>query len=210
VSLGGNKEYYEAALAITRHNRRQLFELQKKGLDLYKTNQSSLARNNERKTEAIFNKMLEISTILNPQGYDPGSFKVTIKETLSDLMTDKNVTEKMSQLYRLELIEKMLAHDITGLYYLNLHSEYEYELGSAKYLSNKDEESMKTDSKKIHQQQILLLPLSSDDMLLAILEEDKEIRDWFLKWLEDIRNYQKETLEEINNFHKKINSKNNL
>jgi hypothetical protein len=124
-------------------------------------------------------------------------------------MTDKNVTEKMSQLYRLELIEKMLAYDITGLYYLNLHSEYEYELGSAKYLSNKDEESMKTDSKKIHQQQILLLPSSSDDMLLAILEKDTEIRDWLSKWLEDIRNYQKEILEEINNFHNKINSKNN-
>jgi hypothetical protein len=101
---------------------------------------------------------------------------------------------------------------------MNLHNKYEYQLvGPAKYLSNKEEESMNrslnTDSKKIHEQQnssVSGWPFYSEDMLLAILEGDKEIRDWFSKWLKDLRNYQRETLEEMNIFHNKINSKNDL
>jgi DNA-binding MarR family transcriptional regulator len=217
VSLGGNKEYYDAALAIIQHSRKQLGELQIKGLMLYKTNQSSNIerknierKNNERKTEAIFSKLLEISTILNPQDYDPSSFKETFEEAYPT--ADKNAIEKMSQLYSLEVIERMFARDITGLYYLNLHNKSEYQLvGPAKYLSNKEEESMNrslnTNSKKIHQQQNSLVsgwPFYSEDILLAILERDKEVRDWFSKWLKDLKDYQKETSEEMGNFYNKI------
>jgi hypothetical protein len=215
VSLGGNKEYYDAALAIIQHSRKQLVELQIKGLMLYKTYQPNNIekKNNERKTEAIFSKLLEITTILNPQAYDPSSFKEMVRDM--DPTIDQNAIEKVSQLYGLEAIEKMFARDITGLYYMNLHNKYEYQLaGPAKYLSNKEEESMNrsfnTDNKKTDQQQdssVLGWPFYSEDKLLAILERDREIRDWFTKWLEDVRNYQKETLEEMNNFYNKINSK---
>jgi hypothetical protein len=203
VSLGGNKEYYDAALAIIQHSRKQLGELQIKGLMLYKTNQSS-------KIEAIFSKLLEITTILNPQAYDPSSFKEMVRNI--DPTIDQNAIEKVSQLYSLEATERMFARDITGLYYMNLHNKYEYQLaGPAKYLSNKEEESINrshnTDSKKIHEQQNSIVsgwPFYSENILLAILEGDKEIRDWFSKWLEDLRNYQKETLEEMSNFYNKI------
>jgi hypothetical protein len=227
ASLGGNKEYYDAALAIIQHSHKQLFELQIKGLELYRTNKeeyllinpnrnqssNSERTNYERKTEAIFSKLFEISTILRPQDYDPSSFMETFEEAYPT--ADKNAIEKMSQLYRLEVIERMFARDITGLYYLNLHNKYEYQLaGPAKYLSNKEEESMNrsfnTDNKKTDQQQdssVLGWPFYSEDKLLAILERDREIRDWFTKWLEDVRNYQKETLEEMINFYNKINSK---
>jgi predicted transcriptional regulator len=222
VSLGGNKEYYDAALAIIQHSRKQLDELQKKGLALYKTvitNQlSNIERKNyEKKTEAIFYKILEISTILNPQTYDPGSFKEAFKETLKDPMTDKDAIERMGQLYSLEVIERMFARDITSLYYLNFHNKHEFQfIGPAKYYSKKGEESMDRiltkGSKKIHKQQnggsVSELPLlSSNDILLTILADDKEIRDWFSKWLEDLRNYQKETSEEMGDFHTKINPK---
>jgi hypothetical protein len=203
VSLGGNKEYYDAALAIIQHSRKQLGELQIKGLMLYKTNQSS-------KIEAIFSKLLEITTILNPQAYDPSSFKEMVRNI--DPTIDQNAIEKVSQLYSLEATERMFARDITGLYYMNLHNKYEYQLaGPTKYRSNKEEESINrshnTDSKKIHEQQNSIVsgwPFYSENILLAILEGDKEIRDWFSKWLEDLRNYQKETLEEMSNFYNKI------
>jgi hypothetical protein len=232
VSLGGNKEYYDAALAITQHSRKQLVELQIKGLEFYKTNKekyllinpnrnqssNSERKNNEKKTEHIFSKLLEISTILDPQVYDPNSFKKTLRDL--DPTIDQNTVEEMSHLHSVAVIESMFARDITGLYYLNLHNKYGFELaGTAKYYSKKEEESMNrllnTSSKEIHQQpkgglysSISGLPLlSSDDILLSILEEDKEIRDWFSKWLEDLRNYQNETLEEMSNFYNKINSK---
>jgi hypothetical protein len=227
VSLGGNKEYYDAALAIIQHSRKQLGELQIKGLEFYKTNKeeyllinpnrnqssNSERTNNEKKTEHIFSKILEISTILDPQTYDPNSFKKTLRDL--DPTIDQNTVEEMSHLHSVSVIERMFERDITGLYYFNLHNKCEYQLaGPAKYLSNKEEESMNrslnTDSKKIHEQQNSLVsgwPFYSEDMLLAILEGDKEIRDWFSKWLEDLRNYQKETLEEMSNFYNKINPK---
>jgi hypothetical protein len=211
VLLGGNKEYYDAALAILQHSRKQLGELQIKGLVLYRES-SNFEKKNKRegKTEVIFSKLLEISTILNPQAYDPSSFKEIFKEAYPT--ADKNAIEKMSQLYSLEVIERIFASDITGLYYLNLNNKCEYQLaGPAKYLSNKEEESMNrslnTDSKIIHQQQdssVLGWPFYSEDKLLAILERDREIRDWFSKWLKDLKDYQKETSEEISNFYNKI------
>jgi len=227
VSFGGNKEYYDTALAIIQHSRKQLVELQIKGLTLYKTNQSSNIdrKNYERKTEAIFSKLLEISTILNPHAYDPSSFKETFKERLRDLdpTIDKNAIEKMSQLYSLEVIERMFAHDITSLYYLNLHNKNRFQLvGPAKYYSKKEEESMNrllnaSNNEIRHHQQnddlylgLSLSPSYLDNKLLSILDKDNEIRDWFSKWIEDLRNYQKETLEEMSNFYNKINPKSDL
>jgi hypothetical protein len=231
VSLGGNKEYYDAALAIIQHSRKQLGELQIKGLEFYKTNKeeyllinpnrnqssniekmNNQRKNNEGKTEAIFSKLLEISTILNPQAYDPSSFKETLRDL--DPTIDQNAIGKMSQLYNLEVIERMFAHDITSLYYLNLHNKDVFRLvGPAKYYSQKEEESMNrslnASNKEIsHQQQnddlYFECPSYPDNKLLSILEKDNEIRDWFSKWIEDLRDYQKETLEEMSNFYNKI------
>jgi hypothetical protein len=61
-------------------------------------------KNNERKTGAIFSKLLEISTILNPQAYDP-SFKEPLRDL--DPTIDQNAIGKMSQLYSLEVIENV-------------------------------------------------------------------------------------------------------
>jgi len=86
-------------------------------------------------------------------------------------------------------------------------------VGPAKYYSQKEEESMNRSlsgsNKEIshHQQNDDLYfewPSYPDNKLLLILEKDNEIRDWFSKWIEGLRDYQKETLEEMSSFYNKI------
>jgi hypothetical protein len=42
--------------------------------------------------------------------------------------------------------------------------------------------------------------------LLAILKEDKDVQEWFSKWIRDIMNYQKEVMQSMSNFYEHTSS----
>jgi hypothetical protein len=46
--------------------------------------------------------------------------------------------------------------------------------------------------------------LSPKQSLLAILKQDKEIREWFSTWMDDLVNYQQEILKTMTDFSEEI------
>jgi hypothetical protein len=52
------------------------------------------------------------------------------------------------------------------------------------------------------------MPLSPKRRLLSILRNDKDIREWFSRWIGDLQKYQEETLDRTQYLHKEIEAMN--
>ncbi len=73
-----------------------------------------------------------------------------------------------------------------------------------------DKESKTSKNKEIDLYSIMpgSMKLSPKTRMSSILRKDKDIREWFYKWIIDLVNYQKESLNRMNEFYKEIENLN--
>jgi hypothetical protein len=133
-------------------------------------------------------------------------------------------------LYKIEILEEMFAEEVTSLYYMNLNNDYDFQvMTQMNYYSSmmdkaekeyfamlekepisNDKESKTAKNKEIDPYSIMpgSMKLSPKRRMLSILRKDKDIREWFYKWIIDLVNYQKESLNRMNEFYKEIENLN--
>jgi hypothetical protein len=200
--MGGNREFYDSTIAVGLHSNKQLGEVQMKGLEEFanyvgSTNDHSPGKNIQdarkhamQKTNAVFQMINIITVSLNPSSYDPKTFREEEWESFNS-----EQVERLSHLYEIDIIEKAFAEEITFLYYLKLRSDYYFQVMQPMNSLLISKASMPDHI------QTLLSPKQS---LLAILKQDKEIREWFSTWMDDLVNYQQEILKTMTNFSEEI------
>ena len=186
----GNKYFFESAKSIIEISRRQLGEVQTEGIIQSRNfvermivnfpNVENARKLVENKIQAVSRLIWEITVNLEPIGYDPMSFKET------ELHISKQETERLSQFFDIDSVEKPFAEEITFLYYLNLNDEWYFHI---------------RDPWKMDQTEDIVRPLWN---LLTILEEDTEIREWFSPWINNLLKYQEEVLQTMREFYNKI------
>jgi len=182
--------------AVALHSQKQLSELFLKGITEYFHYISDPDKQPEarKNTAAAFQMLLEVNILLDPWAYDPRSFQDLVKkEALTEIINSKQA-EQMSHLYKIDIIEKAFAEEITFLYFLNLRNNYRFqdvlpmEYYDQKQLYNND----------------MKLSLAPMQYLLRILRHDKQIKELFSIWIQDLSKYQEEVLRTINGFYKEI------
>jgi hypothetical protein len=123
------------------------------------------------RVNAVSKLILEIIVNLETVGYDPTLFK----EIEWGIPQEKS--ERLSQFYDVDSIERPIANEITFLYYLNLKDEWYFHIRDPRVLEQSDN---------------VVRPLQC---LLAIFKEDSEIREWFSSWVNNLVNFHEEELQ---------------
>jgi hypothetical protein len=123
------------------------------------------------------------------------------------LKDDKNLTQvdrHIELIYNTELsvIEKALASEITFLFYINLaRNKFLDYTDEGRYFLGEERDTGK-DTTDFH----ILKP---SDFLRIILKSDKELKNTFLEWMADIRDYRQRSAEQMEEFEKTIRKWNN-
>jgi hypothetical protein len=131
---------------------------------------------------------------LDPSVYDPVSFQDLVKkEAIADVIKSQQA-EQISRLFKIDVVEKAFAEEITFLYFLNLHNKYRFVV----VLPIKDYSQVSNIRKPKEPS------FSPIQCLLTILRHDKQIREWFSTWVQDLGRYQEEILRTIYDFQKMI------
>ena len=163
----GNKYLFESAKSIVEISKRQLGEVHIQGIVASRNFVSRMMHNFpnesgeearklvENKVQAVPRLISEITVNLEPVGYDPISFKEI------EWGTSQEETDRLSQYFEIDSIERPIVEEITFLYYLNLNDEWYFHI---------------KEPYKMEPAEDIVRPLQS---LFAILEEDGEIRQWF-------------------------------
>jgi DNA-binding PadR family transcriptional regulator len=201
---GGNKEFYDSVVGVALHSQTQLSELYRKGMMEWSNYITSAISEHPdknateaisflyRETSAVFQMLLKINILLDPSAYDPVSFQDLVKKQAIANIINSQQTEQLSHLFKMDIIEKAFAEEITFLYFLNLHNNYRFQvvLPIKRYnqVKSKDMEPS----------------FSPIQCLLAILRHDKQIRERFSAWIQDLGRYQEEILRTIYDFQKMI------
>jgi hypothetical protein len=185
----GNRYLFEGYKSILEISRRQLGEVQIRGIEALNNIASHRivdfpddGRERTRKIEAISKLIHEITVNLESPGYDP----ITYKEKAMGRGFGSEEAERLSQFFEIDSIEDPIAKEISFLYYLNLNDEWYF------HTLNDNLERP--------------LYVRPQLCLLAILRKDSEVQEWFSKWIRDIMNYQKEVMQSMSNFYESISN----
>lgn len=188
----GNKYLYEGSKSIIEISRRQLSEVQMRGREALSN--FVLRRRNDfpndtvetarklvqDRVNAVSKLILEITVNLETVGYDPTLFKQI------EWGIPREESERLSQFFEIDSIERPITNEITFLYYLNLNDEWYFHI---------------RDPSVLEQSENIIRPLQC---LLAILKEDSEIREWFSSWVNNLVNFHEEELQTECEFYNKI------
>ena len=170
------------------HSQKQLSELFQKGITEYFNYISDLDKQQtevRKNTAAAFQMLLKVNILLDPSAYDPSSFRDLVKKEALTGIIDPRQAEQMSHLYEIDIIEKAFAEEISFLYFLNLRNNYRFQVVPMEY----------------YDQKLSLTPIL---YLLKILRHDKQIKELFSTWIQDLGKYQEEILRTIYDFQKLI------
>ena len=196
---GGNKEFYDSVVGVALHSQTQLSELYRKGMMEWSNYITSAISEHPdrnltearsflyRETSAVFQMLLKINILLDPSAYDPVSFQDLVKKQAIANIINSQQAEPLSHLFKIDIIEKAFAEEITFLYFLNLHNNYRFQVVLP--------------TKRYNQVKPSFSPMQC---LLAILRHDKQIRERFSAWIQDLGRYQEEILRTIYDFQKMI------
>jgi len=199
----GNRYLFDGYKSILEISRRQLGEVQIKGIealtniasyrivDFPDDSREHTRKIDDKKIEAILKLIHEITVNLETVGYDP----ITYKEKAMGWGFASEEAERLSQFFEIDSIEDPIAKEISFLYYLNLNDEWNFHtindsLGRPLYTINDSLERP--------------LYVRPQQCLLAILRKDSEVQEWFSKWIRDIMNYQKEVMQSMSDFYEHI------
>ncbi|MGA9149939.1 MAG: hypothetical protein WBZ36_05120, partial [Candidatus Nitrosopolaris sp.] len=187
----GNKYLFEGYRSILEISQKQLGEVQIRGIEaLHNTAHrivyfpdgtlESARKLDEKKIDAVSKLINEITVNLDTVGYDP----ITYKEKVMEWGIGLDEAERLSQFFDIDSIEGPIVNEISFLYYLNLNDEWYFHIMN--------------DS--------LERPLYERPLrcLLAILKEDREIREWFSKLIGDIVKYQEGVMQSMREFNDRI------
>ena len=190
----GSKYLFEGYKSILEISRRQLGEVQIRGIealdniashrivDFPDDSREHTSKIDDKKIEAILKLIHEITVNLETVGYDP----ITYKEKAIRWGFGSEEAERLSQFFEIDSIEDPIANEISFLYYLNLNDEW--------YFHTMNDSLERP------------LYVRPQLCLLAILRQDSEVQEWFSKWLRDIMNYQEEVMQSMSNFYESISS----
>ena len=206
ITLGGVKEYQDTMQEIAFHTTARLFELYQGLLSVLNLDDKKydpgkpLIHNGDQRVGslALVEKEKELAALLKYA--DIGKFVDMLKN-------DKNLTQvdrHIELIYNTELsvIEKALASEITFLFYINLaRNKFLDYTDEGRYFLGEERDTGK-DTTDFH----ILKP---SDFLRIILKSDKELKNIFLEWMADIRDYRQRSAEQMEEFEKTIRRWNN-
>jgi hypothetical protein len=205
---GGNKEFYDSIVGVTLHSQKQLKELYRKGMMEWSNYITSAISEHPdknptearsflyRETSAVFQMLLKINILLDPSAYDPVSFQDVVKKQAIANIINSQQAEQLSHLFKIDIIEKAFAEEITLLYFLNLHNNYRFQA----VLPMKQYDQVYS----IREPNDMEPSLSPMQCLLTTLRHDKQLTEWFSTWVHDLGRYQEEILRTIYDFQKMI------
>ncbi len=184
---------FESSKSISEISRRQIGELQTRGIetslnfverkirDLPNESLENARNLVRRKIDAVWQLIWEITVNLESFGYDP----ITFKERALAWGFNPEEAERLSRFYEIDSIEKPIANEIAFLYYINLNDEWYF------HIMNPNMKELSPHVRPIQ-------------CLLAILNEDVEIRDWFSACVANLVKFQEEVLQTTHEFYNKI------
>jgi hypothetical protein len=190
----GNKCFFESTKSILEITRRQIGEMQMRGMeqmsrfverkrDQYPCESIENARKLvEKKIDAVSQLISEITVNLEPVGYDP----VTFEEKAQKWGVDSQEAKQLGQFYEIDSIETPIAEEIAFLYYLNLNDEWYFHVMEPHIMEHSRD---------------IVRPIQC---LRDILDGDQEIREWFSQWVEELVKYQDEVLKTMSEFYHEI------
>jgi hypothetical protein len=190
----GNKYFFESTKSILEITRRQIGEMQMRGMeqmsrfverkrDQYPCESFENARKLvEKKIAAVSQLISEITVNLQPVGYDP----VTFEEKAQKWGVDSQEAKRLGQFYEIDSIETPIADEIAFLYYLNLNDEWYFHVMEPHIIEPSPD---------------IVRPIQC---LRDILDGDQEIREWFSQWVGELVKYQEEVLKTMREFYHEI------
>jgi len=198
--ISGNRYLFDGYKSILEISRRQLGEVQIKGIealtniashrivDFPDDSREHTRKIDDKKIEAILKLIHEITVNLETVGYDP----ITYKEKAMGWGFASEEAERLSQFFEIDSIEGPIANEISFLYYLNLNDEWYFHT-----INDSLERPLYTMNDSLERP----LYVRPQQCLLAILRKDSEVQEWFSKWIRDIMNYQKEVMQSMSDFY---------
>ena len=131
----GNKYLFEGYKSILKISRRQLGEVQIRGIEAlsniaplrivdFPDGTESARKLDEKKIDAVSKLIHEITVNLETVGYDP----VTYKEKAVEWGIEQEEAERLNQFFEIDSIEGPIANEVSFLYYLNLNDEWYFHL----------------------------------------------------------------------------------
>jgi DNA-binding MarR family transcriptional regulator len=207
IWFGGNKEFYDDLRSLTCDARIKLYIIYVIGKDALENIQKYMNLMKCANILPVHSKITELGQILSyidiPSFVDGLKRSSTSEDSSLPWTTHSN---------RIETIEKVFGDELTFLFYLNLNT--------TGFKSNKADLKMRRQSISDIQQtlaeykEMLRLGTSPKQRLMTILTKDKDIKEWFSAWIEDLRNYRNLTskrmsvfYDEVINSHKNIKQK---
>jgi DNA-binding MarR family transcriptional regulator len=200
IALGGVKEYQETMREIAFHTAARLFELYRDissilhHPDKKDDSEIPLHGSNEAGLQALENKQKQLAALL--KYVDLGRFVGELTINI-DFMHNNRQTKTIYD-SELSIIEKSLASEITFLFYINLARDrfLDYTDEGRNFLGDERDTDYK-DTAEYH----ILKPV---DFLKMILKSDKELKNIFLNWIADIKNYHQKSGAQIEEFERTI------
>jgi hypothetical protein len=193
---GGNKEFYEAIESLSAKGRKEMVKIQSAGLQgLFNYRAGMIyADPDMTKMQPLIYKILEILSLSSPLDFDPASYIQTMKEATNDEKSDIGLETMLSvsNLYKIETIERAFAELATLYYYFNLQSEFDTVTQQTKYSRRKGIEDTNSLNGSYY-------PLTGRQIAVSIFCKDAEIKEWFSDWIKDLiyHEHEKEVAMEI-------------
>jgi hypothetical protein len=210
IWLGGNKEFYDDLKALAEDTHFKLYPIYIDGLDTMKRFEEYPNICNSSKIAVVRKKLYEIGEILKYTDIEYG------------LRATRNGNEPIQASLHLhkphvlnlgpgqaKALEKILKNEINFLYFLNWNT--------IAFSKDKRVDENKTTQTIKHPFSLisgLTIPIrdmqelanlgSPQNRLLEVLRHDKDIREFFSRYLEDIINYRKKTLDNMSKLYRNI------
>lgn len=203
VNMKGNKEFYDGNQGVAMYNRKQMMDLYGAGKSVITNSRSevddkeNIQYRDNPKTIAVYKRLIEIGVLL---GYH------------SDYShNEENVPTTW-------MLERSFAYEITFLYYLNLNSDmyvpvllpqndyFHMFAGDllSKIKSNKFQ-SEQANEYSLAQQTSKIMPISPRERLVAILKQNKPIKEWFSNCILNSLKFTSAADEIMSSFYREIN-----
>ena len=195
----GNKEFYHDMVTLSYDAINKLRVAHGSGTHILRKYEKSRPNiRNEFGVGFVHSKVREIGEIL---GYaELTAFLHGLKTGKKNQYRESQISETMSHLINdIKEIEHIFSDELCFLFYLNLNTIF---------FPSVNRGSIKTDQKRIivdeRTQEIFRLG-SPRQRLMAILAKDKEIRQWFSTWIQDIIEFRNKASNMMSDFYKEIN-----
>lgn len=204
ILFGDNKEYLQNMYSLSIFTHDKLVELYRGG---FSANNEDVASKEEIYVDGIpvlKSKLEDLKTILtlnNPMHSLPDNYESLINEIgiarkQGIALPNLHMRRQRRQRNVLEAIEKVLATEISFVYYLNLNVDIFMPVGFGVPAGRINEERTKWLMSRIAMDELRNAKFLQEKLLI-ILNADFEIRDWFCPLIASSVRYQKEVLSSM-------------